>query len=338
VFRCLAVLCGMAVCGLQTAPASAQDWGRKLFKKTSHDFGVVAHGAKAEYTFEMQNVFKEDIHIAAVRNSCNCATPRIVKHTLKSLETGGIHVTYNTGAFTGRKSSTITVVIDRPYYAEVQLNVTGFIRQDVVFNPGLISFGTVDQGKPAETVIDVDYAGSDQWQIVDVRSAHQHLEVELNQTRRGGGRVGYRMLVRLKGTCPPGYINDHITIVTNDQQSRTLPVQVEGRVVSAVEATQAITMGVLAPGQESVQQIVVKGAKAPFKIVSVECDDDSFQAKSPTTEFQLPTAAKKFHFVPITFKAPNTPGKIAKEIRITTDTGVTLTTIATATVTAASGE
>jgi len=33
---------------------SAQDWATKMFKKTSHDFGFVARGAKAEFAFEFE--------------------------------------------------------------------------------------------------------------------------------------------------------------------------------------------------------------------------------------------------------------------------------------------
>ena len=43
--------------------ASAQEWARKMFKVTSHDFGAVARGSKAEFDFELKNIYKEDIPI-----------------------------------------------------------------------------------------------------------------------------------------------------------------------------------------------------------------------------------------------------------------------------------
>jgi hypothetical protein len=67
----LFVLASIAVATL--APSvHAQSWAQKMFKVTSHDFGTVARGAKAEFLFEMQNIFEEDIHIASVRTSCTC--------------------------------------------------------------------------------------------------------------------------------------------------------------------------------------------------------------------------------------------------------------------------
>ena len=142
VSRLAAVAC---VVFLVTAPTYGTEWGKKLFTEFSHDFGTVARAAKVEHTFEMRNPFKETIHIASVRASCGCSTPNIVKDTLATWEEGGIHVRYNNRTFTGRKSATITVVIDRPYYAEIQLNVVGYIRSDVVFDPGQINFGEIDQ-------------------------------------------------------------------------------------------------------------------------------------------------------------------------------------------------
>ena len=88
-------------------------------------------GAKAEFEFVFKNEYEEDVHIASVRTSCGCTTPRITKQTLKSLESAAIVATYNTRSFYGAKSATITVVIDKPFAAEVQLTVSGYIRSDV---------------------------------------------------------------------------------------------------------------------------------------------------------------------------------------------------------------
>src|SRR3954447_17936964 len=73
-----------------TASASAQQWAQKMFATTKHDFGTVARGAKAEFEFELENVFKEDIHIASVSSSCGCTSPSITKETLKTYEKGAI--------------------------------------------------------------------------------------------------------------------------------------------------------------------------------------------------------------------------------------------------------
>ncbi len=315
------------ILGLAAQVASAQDWAKKMFNVTSHDFGVVARGANAEYAFEVQNLYEEEVHIAAVRSSCGCTTPKITKQDLKSWEKSEIIAVYNTRSFLGKKSATLTVVIDKPYYAEVQLNVTGFIRSDVVFSPGMVDFGTVDQGQWGEAKVAINYAGREDWRILDVRSANTFFEVALSQATRSGGRVDYEMLVRLKPDTPAGYLHDQLIIITDDQQMQSIPLPVEGRVISPLTVSPAsLVLGNVQPGQTVQKQLVVRGNQ-PFRILNVKCDDDCFQFK--TTD-----DVKQIHLVPVTFTAGSEPGQITKKIQIETDLGQSAVAqcIATATI------
>lgn len=297
---------------LVASQAPAQQWARDLFKVHSHDFGTVARGSKTVYEFEMENIYEEDIHIASVRASCGCTIPSIKKDTLKTWEKGAIIAEFNTRAFLGQRSATVTVVIDKPFYAEVQLNVKGYIRSDVVFNPGTVNFGEVDSGSPAEKRISLSYAGRDTWKILDVRSANPNLEVELYEKGRGGGRVNYDMLVRLKDGAPEGYLEDQLTLVTNDARLKNISVAVEGRIAAPLSVSPgSLFLGVLEPGQKVTKQLVVK-ARQPFKVLAVKCEDNCF-------EFKTNTEAKKVHLIPVTFTAGNTPGKLVQTIQIETD-------------------
>ena len=196
VYRSLLV--GWLLLATMTPVASAQSWARKMFKTTSHDFGTVAKGSKSEFDFEFQNIFEEDIHVAGVRSSCGCTEPHVTKQTLKTWEKSSIHAVLNTRTFIGARSATLTVIIDQPFYAEVQLSVRGYIRSDVLFTPGSVAFGEVEQGRGAERTVSVSYAGRSDWAIVDVRSANPSFEVELTDGPRNFGRVTYTMLVRIK--------------------------------------------------------------------------------------------------------------------------------------------
>jgi hypothetical protein len=308
--------------------AAAQQWARKMFKTTNHEFGVVARGSKQEFSFEFTNIYKEDIHIASVRSSCGCTTASVTKDRLKTYEKAEVIAAYNTRSFLGSKRATITVVIDEPYYAEVQLTVTGYIRSDVVFNPGGVDFGMIEAGSGAETKLNVAYAGRSNWEILDVRSANAHFEVELVETKRNSGRVNYTMVVRLKPDAPVGYIHDQLTIVTNDAGSRNVSLPVEGQVESPLSVSPAsLFLGVLEPGQKVKKMLVVKGKKA-FKITCIKCGDDRFSFADP------PGESKALHFVPVEFTASEDQAKVAQKITIETDLGSNLVAecVATATV------
>ncbi|MGM0486204.1 MAG: DUF1573 domain-containing protein [Planctomycetota bacterium] len=329
----------LVICTLLTAihapVASAQQWARKMFlscnEKLSHDFGVIAKGSKAVHDFEFQNIFEEDVHVAGVRSSCGCAKPEITKHTLKTWEKGTIRAVFNTKTRSHANSATLTVIIDRPYHAEVQLSVRGYIRADVLFEPGSAAFGEVEQGQGAERIINVSHTGRSNWEIVDVRSANPHFEVELSDRQTNSGRVTYEMLVRLKKDAPAGYIHDQLTIVTNDSYKAALELPVQGRVTSPLSVSpSSLFLGVLKPGEVANKQLFVRGSK-PFKITSIDCTGDSF-------EFTVPDTSKPAHLVPVTFTAGAESGSISEEIEIKTDLGATTRCTASATITEAEGE
>ncbi len=312
-----------------TPTASAQQWARKMFlkcnDKMSHDFGVVAKGAKAVYDFEFQNIFEEEVHIAGVRSSCGCTEPHLTKRTLKTFEKGAVRAVFNTKSFIGSRSATLTVMIDRPFYAEVQLSVRGYIRADVLFTPGSVSFGDVSFGQPAERSVRISYSGRSSWKIVDVRSANPHFEVELKDRQSSFGRVTYTMTVRIKGDAPVGYLQDQLSIVTNESYNGSLELPVDGRVKSPLTVSpSSLFLGILKPGDVAKKRLFVVGSK-PFKITGVECPGDCFQ-------FTVPEGSKKQHFLPLAFTAPAKPGKVSHTIVIKTDMGATATCVASATV------
>jgi len=262
------------------------------------------------------NPWVEDVHIAGVRTSCGCTSVRVENPSIKSWEKATIIAHFNTHLFTGRKGATLTVTIDRPMPAEVQLHVGGFIRNDIAFNPTSVDFGSVDAGAAAERLVNIGYAGYSNWQITGVRSANPHLRGEVTQLSRDGGQVLYQLTVHLDKSAPEGYLRDYLMLVTTDQTET--PILVEGRVESQITASPGTLMlGPVEPGQKTSKPIVLKG-KQPFRIVKISCPDKSFKFAAADK------AAKPLHVIPVTFQAGSQSGKIQRLIRIETDLGKVL--------------
>jgi hypothetical protein len=307
---------GLVLVALSCTPCVGQEWASKMFKVTDHDFGSVAAWAKAEYAFVLENIYVEDVHIAAVRTSCGCTTPRIENATLKTYEKGAIVAHFNTDKFTAQRGATLTVTIDRPFYAEVQLQVHGYIRSDVVFDPGSIEVGSVDQGVAVEKTVAVNYAGRDDWKILSVKSSNPHISARAFETVRNSGQVSYALKVLLDKKAPAGYINDQLIVMTDDARISQIPVSVEGRVLPGITVSPAtLFMGVVQPGQKVTKQLLVTG-KTPFKILGITCDDKSFRF-----DISKQDSANKRHLIPVTFSASAGAGQVVKTIRIKTDQG-----------------
>jgi len=292
-----------------------QDWAEAMFDHMSHNFGVVARGAKVEHRFTLENLYLEDMRIASIHSSCKCVTTKFSKEPIKTYQKAEIVVTVDTRRFLGRKDATLKVIFAPPFAAEVQLSVYCYIRSDVVFQPGVVEFGSVDYGEGSTRKVKVSYApGRPDWQILDVESANPYLEASASEVSRGPTKVTYDLLVTLRPDAPVGYLRDHLMLITNDRNrtATRVPLAVEGVVVAAVSVSPSpLPLGVLRTGQAVTRNLVVHG-KRPFRILDVAGPDERFR-------FALPEAAKPVQLIPVTFTADDRAGKVAGEIRIRTD-------------------
>lgn len=292
--------------------ASAQSWADNMFKQKSHDFRIVGRGTKSEHYFEFTNLYEEDVHVAAVRTSCGCTTPMLTSDTLKTHETASVIATFNTSTFIGQKSATITVVFDRPSYAEVQLKVSGFIRTDITFDPPEVNYGEIPCGEPQEQEVVITHSGNSAWEITDVRSHCRNLQVRLNPPDRTPGMVRYRMLIRMDDSMPEGDIRERLTLISNDRDFPTTEMAISGRVRPTISVSPAsVSLGTTATDGVAERKLVVRGEE-PFEIMDVQCADRRF-------EFEVPVGEKKVHFVKLRFQGNGTAEAISQEIRIVTD-------------------
>jgi hypothetical protein len=308
-------LSAAVVLSLVTAlSAYGEDWAEKMFSVSTHDFGQVARNAKAEFVFPLNNPYLEDAHIVSAQPSCGCTATRIDNPWLKTYQHGGVVAMLNTKSYHGQRGATITVTFDRPYYATAQLRVQGYIRDDVVLDPEEVEFGRVDLGTPAVKRVVVSFSSSSGWEIRDVKTNNPHLSATITPISRNDTSVAYQMDVRLDSATPPGYFQDHLRLVTNDQQNTQFPVLVEGRVVAAVSVSpNSLFLGVLRPGETVTKQLVVKGKK-PFRVTSVTA-----QGKSVTVPPVTDNEEKSLHLIPVTFVARDLPGQGIETLQIKTD-------------------
>ncbi|MHB1038671.1 MAG: DUF1573 domain-containing protein [Pirellulales bacterium] len=299
---------------LLAVPCAAEEWAEKMFTARSYDFGSIARGANAEFAFEMTNLYLEDVHIASVRTTCGCTTPRIEKDTLKAYEKGAVIAHINSDRFVGNQGATITVTIDKPQYAQVQLQVKVHIFSDVLLEPSSAVLGSVAQGNLAERMIRVRYTGRSDWHITEVRSGNPHLAGTVTETSRQGGPITYDLKVVLGKDAPVGNLSEHVWLITDDPQTKHIAVSVKGEVVGAISfSPSALFLGVVQPGQSVAKQIVVRGQK-PFRITSIRGDCECLKATTPKDQ-----EPKALYLVPITFTAGEKTGRITQVIHIETD-------------------
>ena len=102
-------LAALAILLAGTSGGFAQNWAEKMFDHTSHNFNVVATGAKVEHRFPFSNIWEEDVLIISTKSSCRCNSVKATKQMIKTHETAEIVVGLDTREFSQRRDATITV-------------------------------------------------------------------------------------------------------------------------------------------------------------------------------------------------------------------------------------
>lgn len=302
----------LALTTLTGKEARAENWAEKMFPVQSHNFRVVGRGAKSEYRFEFTNPYEQDVHIASVRTSCGCTTPTVSERTVGTHQTGEVVAALNTDSFIGQKAATVTVIFDRPSYAEVKLNVSGYIRTDISFDPPELNFGEFRSGETPEQEVTITHLGNPNWEITDVRSECRELKVRLLSVERNTRQVNYRMSVRIDGPLSDGELRERLTLISNDASFPTTEMLLFGRVTPVVSISPAaISLGDLNANANKEQRLVVRSDQE-FEIRNVLCED-------PRVEFEVGSGKKKVHFIKLRFRGDGTAGSIAQEIQVVTD-------------------
>lgn len=291
---CAAML--LLLFAIESKSTNADDLRKKLITETRHDFGAVARGAKSLHRFVINNPYSKPIIIASVRSSCGCTTATFSTKEIAPFGSGEIIADFNTRSFLGKKNATITVSFTQPYRTEIQLIVSGYIRSDIVFDPGSISFQNVDSGVTKTLSTTISYAGSSLWKIEDIQSGCPYLSAELVELERSSKLVKYRLMTTIDENAPVGHLNAELIVVTNDRKMNKVPLTVVANVNSPLSVSPSqISIPSLENGIVKKTRLVLRGNEG-FQITAVQCKD-------PRVDIKVASTTKKVHLVTVTFNS-----------------------------------
>ncbi len=296
--------------------AQGLDWVASALPERAYDFGTVARGSQIHHSFPLINRSDQEIRIADWRTKCGCTNVQVGWKVIPPGTQTTIEATIDTTKFLGYKPSGLTLIFDRPAFVEVDLNLTCFIRGDIVMTPGQMDFGIVrrsDKMPPASLTL--TYAGGrSDWEVTKMKTQSSKVKAELRElSRTADGQINYTLTATLQPGVSNGYFKDEITLLTNDQSSPSIPISVVANIQSAVAVTPSIiNFGGLRPGQ-SVSKTIVVRSKEPFSITRLSPSQEDLQ---PAEDERGPRAA---HQLKLTFKAPEQTGPYHATLTIETD-------------------
>jgi hypothetical protein len=312
--RCFALVFAAWVATAPSPAHAQQNWYDTIFPNgRSYDFGTVARGSKVRHSFLLRNSTNYDIHIAHWRAKCGCTDVKVGARDIPPGTQTTVEATLDTTKFEGYKASGLVLVLDRPQFIELDLNLTSFIRGDVTLTPGYVDFQVVQRGsKPSVTLNLVCYRPG--WEIVKVHTVSDKVKAEVRKlVQTPGAAAQYQIVATLDPDAPTGHFRDEITLLTNDPSSPSIPISVTAAIQAGVSvAPSVINLGRLKPGEEVKKSILVKAAR-PFKVTGVNAGKPDLTATGAFED------AKPFHTVTLKFKAPTQPGPYNAVLEITTD-------------------
>jgi hypothetical protein len=303
----------LAMLVVTAAAAPAQGWAEKMIKGgLTHDFGTVPRGSQLRHTFTVTNIYAVRMEITKIASGCGCVTATCEKRVLDPRESTTIEVRMDARRFAGPKTVGVRVNVGPEYISSAELRISANSRQDIVYNPGQVSFGTVTLGQTPTQTIDVEYAGALPWQVSEVIAKDVPYTVSIKEFLRRQGRVGYRLTVTLKADAPLGVLKHEVFLKTNDPASPQVPVLIEANVQSTVTVSPAaLSLGAVKTDAPLTRRVLVRGNKA-FRITSVEGTGDGVELGA-----QLSTTDAEVQFV--TFKCQfDKAGAFRREMKINT--------------------
>jgi hypothetical protein len=310
-----ALLLAAAAVLLSTSSAFGQDWLITVFPDRSHDFGTVARGSRLRYSFRVVNTSRFDIHIADWRPKCGCTDVKVGARAIPPGTQTVVEAILDTSKFEGHKASGLTLILDRPQFVEVELNLTCFIRGDVFLHPGQVDFGVVKRGSKPTALLTLTYQGGvANWAVTRTESTNPLLAAQLREVDHSpGGSVQYQLAATLDPSTPPGYFKDEISLVTNDPSSPRIPVSVVANVQSAVSVSpSSLNFGAVRPGQVVVQRAFVRSSKS-FRLSEMTSRNGDLKATGSGGD------VRTLHTITLTFTAPGQPGPYHDVLEIATD-------------------
>lgn len=318
-FLAIAGLIGPALVARRARGAAAQDWIDAVFPDRAHDFGTVARGSILRHSFPVENRTNQPIHISGWKAKCGCTQVEVGAREVPPGARTTVEAVLDTSRFQGYKASGVTLSIDRPAVRSIELDLSCFIQDEVVVEPGTVDFGEVRRGDAPEVILGLEYRGTrPDWRVVEMRTISGAVKARLEEiAREPAGTVRYRLVTTLNpANLRNGDFRDEIRLRTNDSERPQIPLSVSAKVTSEVALAPAVlNLGDVRPGEKVERTVLIRG-RSPFQVTGATAKAGAIAlADDPAAGGE----ARPVHKLRVVLTAPSEAGAHHAILEIATD-------------------
>ncbi len=297
---------------------STSEWVEAVFPERSHNFGTVAKGSVLRQHFKIMNRTNREVRISGWKPMCGCTDVNLGAQAIPPGAQTTLEVVFDTTKFSGYKATGLTLYLDQPSTRTVDYSLTAFIQDEIEVSPGVLDFGDLKRGATAEKVVTLRYRGNQKdWRVIDMRHANSSLTAELQEVPRSGkDGVEYRLVARLDpNRLRNGNFRDQVTLVTNDEQRKTIPLSVVARVSSEVALSPAVlNLGSVRAGQRVERTVLLRGS-TPFRVMETKAVEGAIAVSGEAADTSRP-----LHQIKVAIETPpSTTGAYHAILEIETD-------------------
>ncbi len=294
------------------ASARANSWADSMFDEQSYDFGAVPRGQLLTHPFRVVNKTDKTVQIGNVRVSCGmCSSARAVQTTLEPGQETVILAQMNTNRFSALKEITVYVQFNQPNFEEVRLNIRAISREDLVYNPDSLSFGTLKRGAGATQSMTITFYGAPT-KILDAKSESNYVQLTFKEIKGASGDSNYQLEAKIRPDTPAGKWYTDIWVNTNNTSMPKLRVPLTVEVEASLSVSpNSVALGEIKAGGETDRKVIIRSAK-PFVITSISGTDNVVQVREAKAE------SKTVHVLTVTLR-PSVVGELQRTIRVHTD-------------------
>jgi hypothetical protein len=274
--------CVMALLLAAARPAAGSD---NLFDEPAHDFGTVARGALLTHPFRLTNAGSAPVRVSGIRVSCGCTTGAMQQSEVPPGQSGTLLAQMDTRRFSGTKTVTIFVTLDRGSgVEEAQLSVTANSREDFSVSNDGVAFGTVLRGASPAAALTVAQVGDPGWQVTGVSCDSNFVQVGAKASRRPTGEVVYEVSARIRPDIPVGRWFTDLWLHTDRQDIGRIRIPVSVDVQPALVLNpRKVDLGRVKVGAEAERRVELRAGR-PFRITQVRGADGTIQAEPDNPE------------------------------------------------------